>query len=201
MNDLNGTFLNKDHNALLTTTAYSNIRLYDIRKDKKRPFRDHEVTEQSSPIGAVTMSMDDSVVFIGNHMGSVYALDMKKDFYMLRKFKEGKGAITSLTIHKNAPYLASTSLDRFMRVYNTNTMKTEWNVCMLQRLMHCKFTNEDLDMSRIKEIFVDEEDLYIKVGGIRRPRLFRDTIKDKKELDHNRIKLPYDMAAPKYSNC
>ena len=30
MNDLNATFLNKDHNALLTTTAYSQIRIFAL---------------------------------------------------------------------------------------------------------------------------------------------------------------------------
>ena len=208
MNDLNATFLNKDHNALLTTTANSQIRVYDVRRNKKRPHKDHEVKENSSPIGAVVMSHDDSKVYIGNHMGSVYALDYNNDFFMLKKFKEGKGAITSLSIHKDAPYLASTSLDRFLRVYNTNTMKTEWNVCLLQRLTHCKFTNEAIDLNRLRDIVIDEEDLYIKVGGVKRPRIFRDKIKlqdgldhnkGMKQLNHNRIKLPYDLKAAKYA--
>lgn len=133
-------------------------------------------------------------------MGAVYALDYNKDFFMLKKFKEGKGAITSLSIHKDAPYLASTSLDRFLRVYNTNTMKTEWNVCLLQRLTHCKFTNEAIDLNRLRDTFIDEEDLYIKVGGVKRPRIFRDKVRDLKQLDHNRIKLPYDLKAQKYAN-
>jgi len=66
-------------------------------------------------------------------MGAVYALDRRKDYALVKKFKESKGAITSLAVHPTAPYLMSTSLDRYLRVYNINTYKVEWNFCIMQR--------------------------------------------------------------------
>jgi len=62
------------------------------------------------------------------------------------------------------------------------------------------FGKESFDMSRVVDVEKKMEDDWIKEGGRLRPRIFRDRIKDKKELNHNRIKLPYDKQASQYNN-
>lgn len=160
INDLNGCFGDENCNTLITSTAYSQVRIYDIRKNQKKPVNDYEMKDQVSPLGSVVLSNDGNTIFVGNHMGSVYALDRRNDFKILKKFKEAKGAIVGLALHKKAPYIATASLDRYIRFYNTNSLTLDWSCCILQRLNFCRFSKEDLDVTRVRDVEVDEEEKF-----------------------------------------
>ena len=80
---------------------------------------DHEFKLEESPINNMVLSHNEKSLLISNHIGSVFNLDLRKGFQMLRKFTDADGTITHMELHATQPYLSTVSLDRYLRVYNT----------------------------------------------------------------------------------
>lgn len=70
----------------------------------------------------------------------------------------------------------------------------------MQRMSGAMFGGEAFDLAKVVNVERKMEDDWVKEGGRLRPKLWRDRIKNKSELNHNRIKLPYDLQASKYTN-
>lgn len=56
---------------------------------------------------------------MGNHKGSVYELDIRKNYAVSGKFKGITTTIKDLQVHKE--HLAVVSLDGYLRIFNTQT--------------------------------------------------------------------------------
>lgn len=58
-------------------------------------------------------------LYIGNHKGSIYELDTRKNLAISAKIKGITSTIKDMQVH--GQYLATASLDGYLRIYNTTT--------------------------------------------------------------------------------
>jgi WD40 repeat protein len=62
-------------------------------------------------------------VAAGDSGGNVHKLDLRKNLKSIGKFQGNAGSIRGISIHESAPYLAAVGLDRYVRIFDTNSRK------------------------------------------------------------------------------
>lgn len=195
-------------NLLTTCTAYGKvaspqqIRQYDFRVDKRRPLKD--VIVDKFPLEKVLVREAENHIYLGADSGEVFVLDQRKNFQVIKKLVDAHGTITDMRFSADQRALATTSLDRHLRIYSVESHELLREEFMYQKLERCAFSSEpfDFEADEIERLEDSQEDEQTEATTARRaeagPELFRDKVEKRGgSLNHNLIKLKYEKRIKK----
>jgi len=130
-------FFNTNINKVVCSTAYKEIRVYDI-KAQRRPVINSVVS--TNCINTISLCADETTLLAGDVIGTLYKIDLRNG-KMHSTFSSICGSIRSIDTHISLPYVATGGLDRFLRVHNVNTRKLAHKIYIKQRInfvLYCK---------------------------------------------------------------
>uniref|UniRef100_A0A0R3RXX9 WD_REPEATS_REGION domain-containing protein n=1 Tax=Elaeophora elaphi TaxID=1147741 RepID=A0A0R3RXX9_9BILA len=110
------------------STFIPSIRLYDPRT-QRRPVKEMKWAEE--PLTAMSLCRNEMQIVAGNTRGDIGLFDLRNKMHMICKYKGCAGCISGIDAHQSAEYIASCSLDRFVRLYELNSKK-------LVKKVYCK---------------------------------------------------------------
>ena len=123
-----------DGNCVLVGTGERAVRLYDARLDK-RAVMDLPVGETT--VTALALNAQGTFAFVGNAKGQLQTVDLRER-KVFAKFKGVQGSVRSIAPHpEGEPLVAVAGLDRYLRVYHTETRKCLGSAFMKQALSGC----------------------------------------------------------------
>jgi hypothetical protein len=123
-----------DGACVLVGTGERRVRLYDTRVDK-RAVVDLEVGETT--VTALAMNASGQFAFVGNAKGQLQTVDLRARG-VFAKFKGAQGSIREIAPHPGGEALVAVAgLDRYLRVYHTETRKCLGSAFMKQALSGC----------------------------------------------------------------
>ena len=123
-----------DGKCVLVGTGERRVRLYDARLDK-RAVMDLEVGETT--VTALALNAQGTFAFVGNAKGQLQTVDLRER-KVFAKFKGVQGSVRSIAPHpEGEPLVAVAGLDRYLRVYHTETRKCLGSAFMKQALSGC----------------------------------------------------------------
>ncbi|VDM09619.1 unnamed protein product [Wuchereria bancrofti] len=139
-------FIPKSQN-IVTVTGKHQIRLYDPRT-QRRPVKEMMWAEE--PLTAMSLCRNEMHIVAGNTRGDIGLFDLRNKMHMVCKYKGCAGSISGIDAHQSAEYIASCSLDRFVRLHELNSKKLVKKVyckARLNRILLCDklsiLNNED----------------------------------------------------------
>lgn len=141
----------EDQRKIAICTAYGEVRLYDIRA-QRRPVVDSRVTEVSDQVRledgrrltCISIAPDNPTwCVVGDAMGGVRKVDLRTG-NVFGKFKYITGSVRAVSLHDSQPFMATASLDRYMRVYDCRSMGVASSVYTKQRLTSLLFCAETI---------------------------------------------------------
>jgi ribosome biogenesis protein NSA1 len=153
-----------DENVLVTGTAYHQVRMFDVRVEGRRAVMDLEVGEWT--VSAVHMSNRSSFyIYAGDGVGNVFKIDtrVKK---VVGKYKGAAGAIRSIATHPTEDYLATTSLDRNVRVYDLSSRQRIVKKYLIQKQNAVLFFTQDKPVEEetvVEPVAVDDDERVWKL--------------------------------------
>jgi WD40 repeat protein len=131
VNDLRCVFSTPQ--SVTVTTAYNQIRSYDLRAGRK-PVKSTQLNTPGTQYALALVSLHLSPscdYFVGDTVGHVYKLNA--DLQLLRKVKDkGNGAVRDVS--SNGELMFTASLDRSLRVYDYDTLELQRKVQLWQKL-------------------------------------------------------------------
>jgi len=110
------SFVNNSENFLATCSRYGYIRFYDYRQ-QRRPVNSY-VDNRDQAFNS--MAERNGIVYVSTTTGSLYAFDLKNMKVPLHTYKGATGSITSIAVDETGKFVFSASLDRYVRVHNTD---------------------------------------------------------------------------------
>jgi len=110
-------FLDDSQDKILTTTGYSNIRIYDLNSKRRRPVLETKYSEFPIISSSMVARLPNQV-FVGNTTGEVASFDTRMFKHVLKGYKGCNGSVRYLENHPTLPYLFSCGLDRYLRVHD-----------------------------------------------------------------------------------
>ncbi|KAL7079348.1 hypothetical protein ACQ4LE_001423 [Meloidogyne hapla] len=136
----NCRFVDESGNCLITSTGNAQIRLYDIRA-QRRPVLQESWLEE--PINALSTCCRERHILAGNSRGELGLFDFRlssSTSRLVSKFKGFSGSIKSIDASDNSPQLLSCGVDRFVILHNLDTKqilkkiyaKVQLNCCLLK---------------------------------------------------------------------
>ena len=109
---------NKTCNELFVLHEDKKLRIYDIRKQQKKPAFNMEFNFDKYKFRNFVASPCENYLYIGGAQGSVFKVDRRKNYQMVKKLSGPKGAVTALGVSPDDTHIATGSLDGYVRVYN-----------------------------------------------------------------------------------
>lgn len=107
-----------DANCLCTSSRYGYVRVYDMRKQRRPTLNFKNDKEQ---ISYTCLTTHGNVVFSGTTTGIMHAFDLRKMKHILHTYKGFTGSISDVVVDSTGEHLCTASLDRFVRVHNSET--------------------------------------------------------------------------------
>lgn len=140
--------------TFITGTAYKQMRIYDTRSSLM-PIESLEVSEYR--VTKVCNHPSNQTVYIGDASGELYCYDLRtlKRSYTLNS---SAGSIRDLSRSEDGNFLVSVSLDRFARIFDTNTNKQISQRYLNGRLNAGLFLWEDEKKKRKRKVQSQEDD-------------------------------------------
>jgi len=180
--------------SFYVVTALRKIRLYDTKQSK--PVIDFQFEKDKFPFNNVVLNHDGTYLYVADNAGSIYMLDNRKNFEITGKLKGAMGSITHLAISTSHPYLASVSLDRYLRVYNTNNNKLYRKFYLKNKLTSVAIYEDNFDVDKAEEVdLAAEEPKEVKTQNEVKKMATKMTKKSKKaklKLTFQRKKVTTD---------
>ncbi|XP_011184467.2 WD repeat-containing protein 74 [Zeugodacus cucurbitae] len=109
-------FIDSPH-TLATCSRYGYVRLYDTRK-QRRPVQCFATEDQMS---FATLVAHGNYIYTGTTMGAMKAFDIRRMKTFVHTYKGFTGAISDVSLDSTGKYLASASLDRYVRVHHVDS--------------------------------------------------------------------------------
>ncbi|XP_017476234.1 PREDICTED: WD repeat-containing protein 74 [Rhagoletis zephyria] len=109
-------FIDSPH-ILATCSRYGYVRVYDTRK-QRRPVQCFATEEQMS---FATLTAHGNYIYTGTTMGAMKAFDIRRMKTFVHTYKGFTGAISDVSLDSSGKYLASASLDRYVRVHHVDS--------------------------------------------------------------------------------
>ncbi|CDW52153.1 WD repeat containing protein 74 [Trichuris trichiura] len=108
-----------DENSISTCTAYGQIRAYDIRSGRRRPVIDFSWDDCTS--FTVMAAHGNNQVVAGCTRAKLGLFDIRGKKHLVHAFRGHTGGVTAVVCHAMHPYVVSSSVDRFVRLYGIQT--------------------------------------------------------------------------------
>ncbi|KYN00734.1 PREDICTED: WD repeat-containing protein 74 [Cyphomyrmex costatus] len=105
-------------NLPVTVSKYGNIHLYDPRS-QRRPVID--MTVQDEAWTCLDIAPKEKHIIVGSTKGKLNLVDLRKPGTVLNTYKGFIGGVTGVACSKTNPYVASVSLDRYLRIHHIHT--------------------------------------------------------------------------------
>lgn len=118
-------------NKIVTCTGHHQVRVYDPSTYQRRPVLNVDIDEY--PITALSVCPGGNQVIVGNTQGNMLKIDLRNGHIACR-YKGFAGGIRDLQCHPTLPYVASCSLDRFVRVHHMDLKHIMHKFYMKSRL-------------------------------------------------------------------
>ncbi|XP_071559105.1 WD repeat-containing protein 74 [Temnothorax nylanderi] len=116
---------------IVSVSRHGHIHLFDPRA-QRRP-----VVKMMAPEDAwtsLTTLPKEKHIIVGSTMGRMNLIDLRKAGTVLNTYKEFIGGITGISCSTTNPYVASTSLDRYLRMHNIDTKEVLKGIYLTSRL-------------------------------------------------------------------
>ncbi|KHN78478.1 WD repeat-containing protein 74 [Toxocara canis] len=156
-----------DSQNIVTTTGKYQIRVYDPRA-QRRPVKEMEWLKE--PLTAMSLCSSPMHIIAGNTRGEMGLFDLRNKMHMVCKLKGFAGSVRGIDAHSSAPYVASCSIDRFVRLHDMTTKKVIKKVYCKARLNKILVRN-NLSIVNNQAVKKEELDNYeedwkkIQAGG------------------------------------
>ncbi|XP_030753412.1 WD repeat-containing protein 74 [Sitophilus oryzae] len=137
-------------------TKEGHVFLYD-EKAQRKPVVKFE--EKLASYTCISYSYRDRQIFVGTTKGYMQWLDLRTN-KLLKTYTNYTGSVTSIVCDPVEPYVATTSLDRYLRVHHMETKELVFKLYMKQslaKLIVKAVIKDEEDTERKKEDVVDEE--------------------------------------------
>jgi ribosome biogenesis protein NSA1 len=108
-------FVNNNEANIATCSRHGYIRFYDYRA-QRRPVKNYTDSKDQA---FTTLTERNGIIYVGTTTGSLYAFDLKSMKVPLHTYKGASGSIASITTDDTGKYVFSSSIDRYVRVYNS----------------------------------------------------------------------------------
>ncbi|RMX58556.1 hypothetical protein pdam_00020103 [Pocillopora damicornis] len=120
------------HSKVVVGTGYHQVRLYDT-KAQRRPVLSFDFGE--SPISALAVTDDENVVIVGNTVGTMGSIDLRKG-QLKGHFKGFAGGIRCISCLDKQQMVVSCGLDKFLRVHHLHKRKLLHKI-YLKSVLNC----------------------------------------------------------------
>uniref|UniRef100_A0A914MIU2 Uncharacterized protein n=1 Tax=Meloidogyne incognita TaxID=6306 RepID=A0A914MIU2_MELIC len=155
----NCRFMDESSNCLATSTGNAQIRLYDIRV-QRRPVLQETWLEE--PINALSTCCRENHLLAGNSRGELGLFDFRlsSTSRLKSKYKGFSGSIKSIDASDNHPQFISCGVDRFVILHNLDTKqifkkiyaKVQLNCCLLKEDSNLIITTPSNKQSKKRKI-------------------------------------------------
>jgi hypothetical protein len=126
--------------VILTVSRHRHVAIYDTRARRQAVMHKEAVGDW-----ALTSCAADPLsycAYVGDSVGNVSRLELRRNLRTVQRYHGNAGTITSIQMHETMPLLATTGLDRCMRVFHAETGEMVRRVYLKQRLSGCLFSGE-----------------------------------------------------------
>lgn len=120
-----------DSPKIATVSRYGCVRLYDP-DTQRRPVINMEIKDE--PLTTLAIPSKGTQVIVGSGKGMMKLIDLRKPGKIVHTYKGLVGSITGLACTQMGPYVVSTSMDRFLRIYNIDTREIVKKVYLTSKL-------------------------------------------------------------------
>lgn len=127
---------------ITTVSKYGYIRLYDTRA-QRRPVTNMKIPDKAWSSLCVTSK--DKHIIVGSTKGTMNLVDLRKLGVLLNTYKGFTGAVTEIACSMSSPYIASVSLDRYLRIHHMDT-KTLLKKIYLTSNLTCMVMKSDFSL-------------------------------------------------------
>lgn len=103
---------------IVSVTKYGNIYLHDPRC-QRRPVVKMTIKDESWT--SLAIPPKEKHIIVGSGKGKLNLVDLRKSGTLLNTYKGFTGGVTGVACSKTNPYVASVSLDRYLRIHNVDT--------------------------------------------------------------------------------
>lgn len=178
-----------DSNTLSTCSRYGYIRFYDIRA-QRRPTLKFQNKEQ---ISFSCMAVHGNSIYVGTTTGGMRAFDSRHLKHQIHTYKGFTGSVTDIEVDENGKFICSSSLDRYVRVHNTestglmyqNYLKSK-GTAILIKSGESKSKNDQSDSSCvIVENGLADEEALSKEGSD-----YDELFDNMEKIEHDRNEVP-----------
>eukprot|EP00090_Calanus_glacialis_P041497 TRINITY_DN7337_c0_g1_i1.p1 TRINITY_DN7337_c0_g1~~TRINITY_DN7337_c0_g1_i1.p1 ORF type:complete len:434 (-),score=152.92 TRINITY_DN7337_c0_g1_i1:44-1345(-) len=152
------TFTSKD--TVAVCSRHGQIRLYDLRTDKRRPVMELGWGEEQVANTAIT-SVEEQQVIVGTSAGKMGLWDFRvgQGFKgLVRKYGGCVGAVRDIATTPGNKYFCAVSLDRFLRVWKVGQGgKLATHKMYLKSRLNCALMNDTFDPEKLPVKEEEEE--------------------------------------------
>ncbi|XP_011206047.2 WD repeat-containing protein 74 [Bactrocera dorsalis] len=170
-------FIDSPH-TLATCSRYGYVRLYDTRK-QRRPVQCFATEEQMS---FATLVAHGNYIYTGTTMGAMKAFDIRRMKTFVHTYKGFTGAISDVSLDSTGKYLASASLDRYVRVHHVDS-----TVLLYQCYVKSKATRvlirQSAENPNCSTTEATEEDLDKTENSRKKKKIVKPTVPEDKEYE------------------
>ncbi|XP_039957582.1 WD repeat-containing protein 74 [Bactrocera neohumeralis] len=170
-------FIDSPH-TLATCSRYGYVRLYDTRK-QRRPVQCFATEEQMS---FATLVAHGNYIYTGTTMGAMKAFDIRRMKTFVHTYKGFTGAISDVSLDSTGKYLASASLDRYVRVHHVDS-----TVLLYQCYVKSKATRvlirQSAENPNSSTTEATEEDLDKTENSTKKKNIVKATVPEDKEYE------------------
>ncbi|EFN87461.1 WD repeat-containing protein 74 [Harpegnathos saltator] len=116
---------------IATVGRYGHIRLYDPRA-QRRPVVN--ITYQDESFTCMCVTSKEKHIIAGSGKGKLNLVDLRKPGKILNTYKGFAGGVTGVACSMSNPYIASVSLDRYLRIHHIDTKQLLKNIYLTSKL-------------------------------------------------------------------
>ncbi|XP_011330231.1 WD repeat-containing protein 74 isoform X1 [Ooceraea biroi] len=130
---------------IVTAGRYGHIRLYDPRA-QRRPVIN--TTIQDEALTCLCITPAERHIIVGSGKGRMNLVDLRKSGTILNTYKGFAGGVTGVACSMSNPYVASVSLDRYLRIHHVDTKEVLKKIYLTSKLT-CLVVRSDFSIESI----------------------------------------------------
>ncbi len=128
---INSAVLHPNQAEVISGDQNGNVRIWDLTAHK---CREEFCPEEETPIRSVSIAHNESFMTAGSHRGMLYIFNMKEGKFQLEKsFQAHSNYLLKCVISPDLVHVATTSADKTIRLWNTETWELTRSLSRHQR--------------------------------------------------------------------